>query len=63
MRALRIVSGIAVLLTAIHFIHAIHHFMFFHAGHSAGAWAAALAAVLIDLFAFIGGVLLLKSAA
>ena len=61
MRALRIVSGIAVLLVAIHFIHGIHHVVSHNSAHGAGFWAAMALAAVIDVFAIIGGVLLLKS--
>ena len=61
MRALRIVSGIAVLLVAIHFIHGIHHVISHNSAHGAGLWAAVALAAVIDIFAFVGGVLLLRS--
>lgn len=59
MRALRIAAGIAVLLNALHFVHAIHHFMSQNAPYGAGGWAAITAAVLLDLLSFAGGFLLL----
>ena len=61
MRALSIVSGIAVLLVAIHFIHGIHHVISHNSAHGAGFWALVLAAAVVDVFAIIGGVLLLRS--
>jgi hypothetical protein len=61
MRALRVVSGIAVLLVAIHFIHGIHHVVSHNGAHGAGLWAAVALAVVIDVFAIVGGVLLLRS--
>jgi hypothetical protein len=59
MRALKIASGIAVLLTALHFSHAIHHFYVFSPTHSPGVWAGVILAVIVDLLTFIGGVCLL----
>lgn len=62
MRALRILSGIAVLLTALHFAHAIQHFVSMQPARRAGLWAAVAAAILIDILTFAGGCLLLRSA-
>ena len=59
MRALRIVAGIAVLLNALHFVHAIHHFFANNVTLGAGGWAALAAAIMIDLLSFAGGFLLL----
>lgn len=59
MRALRIAAGIAVLLNAIHLIHAIHHFTVMNAPNGAGGWSAIAAAVVLDLLSFAGGFLLL----
>lgn len=61
MRGLRILTGIAVLLTALHFAHAIHHFVSNYPNPGPGFWAAVAAAVLIDLLALLGGALLLRS--
>jgi hypothetical protein len=60
MRSLRIAAGIAVLLNALHFIHAIHHFYSSDSTHSAGTWAMLLAGIAIDLLSFAGAYLLLK---
>jgi hypothetical protein len=59
MRALRIVTGIAVWLNALHFVHAIHHFSANNAPLGVGGWAAMCAAIVIDLLCFAGGFLLL----
>jgi hypothetical protein len=59
MRALRIIAGIAVLLNALHFVHAIHHFYTSQSTNGPGTWAMILAAIVIDLLTFAGGVLLL----
>ena len=59
MRALRIAAGIAVLLNALHFVHAIHHFAANHGPHTAAGWAAIAGAILLDLLSFVGGFLLL----
>ena len=59
MRAFRILAGLAVLMNALHFIHAIHHYYSFEATHGPGTWALLLSAAVLDLLAFAGGVLLL----
>ncbi len=59
MRALKIVSGIAVLLVALHMIHGIQHVVANSTIHGAGMWALVAAAIIVDIFAIIGGVLLL----
>jgi hypothetical protein len=61
MRALKIVCGIAVLLVAIHFVHGIHHVISHGGSLGAGMWALVAAAAVVDVFAIIGGVLLLRS--
>lgn len=60
MRALKIVCGIAVLLVAFHMVHGIHHVVSHDGAHGAGMWALVLTAVVVDVFAFVGGVLLLR---
>ena len=59
MRVLRIVAGIAVLINALHFVHAIHHFAAHHGPHTSSGWAAIAGAILLDLLSFVGGFLLL----
>ena len=54
-------SGVAVLLLALHFIHAIH-FFFLDAPHdSSYFWPGMAAGVVVWIFSLMGGVLLLKS--
>ncbi|HEX4757491.1 MAG TPA: hypothetical protein VH308_05885 [Terracidiphilus sp.] len=60
MRALTIASGIAVLLTALHFTHAIQHFYTLSPNRDAGTWAGIAFAILVDLLAIFGGFRLLK---
>jgi antibiotic biosynthesis monooxygenase (ABM) superfamily enzyme len=60
MRALKIVCGIAVLLVAFHMVHGIQHFVgHIGVGHP-GMWALVATAVVVDVLAFVGGVLLLR---
>jgi hypothetical protein len=54
-------SGIAVLLMALHFSHAIHHFVLFGAVRRVSVWVEFAVAIGIDLLAFLGGFLLLMS--
>jgi succinate dehydrogenase/fumarate reductase cytochrome b subunit len=52
-------SGVAVLLLALHFVHPMHSF-FLNAPHdSPYFWPGMAAGVLVWIFAFIGGCLLL----
>jgi hypothetical protein len=62
MRALKILSGIAVLLTTLHLAHAIHHFYSLDAVHGLGFWAGMAIAGITGILSFIGGCLLLRSA-
>jgi hypothetical protein len=59
MRALRILAGVAVLLNALHFVHAIQHFAVHDSPHTPASLAGIAAAILIDLLSFAGGFLLL----
>ncbi len=59
MRVLRIAAGIAVLLNALHFVHAIHHFWVHDAPHGPATIAAIAGAIVVDLLSFAGGVLLI----
>ena len=61
MRVLKILSGIAVLLNALHFAHVIHHFYSLDPVHGPGFWAGIALAVVIDIFSWIGGYFLLRS--
>jgi hypothetical protein len=61
MRGLKIASGIAVLLVALHMVHGIHHVVAVMGIHSGGMWALVAGAVIVDVFAIVGGVLLLRS--
>lgn len=48
-------SGIAVILTALHFAHAIHHFFAVSPSHDPGFWAGVIFAGAVDLLALYGG--------
>jgi len=60
MKALRIASGVAVLLMALHFIHLVQHFFAENPLHGLAFAGALAAAIVIDGLTFVGGVLLLK---
>jgi hypothetical protein len=62
MRALRIICGIAVIVTTVHLAHGIHHFH----SHSMqdgfrgiALWGSTALAVVIGALSLIGGVLLI----
>ena len=59
MRTLRIAAGIAVLLNALHLVHAIHHFWGSDAPHTPAPLAGLAVAILLDLLSFAGAFLLL----
>jgi len=62
MRALRIICGLAVIITTVHLAHGIHHF---HAHsmqdgmHGITLWGSTALAVVIGTLSLIGGVLLI----
>jgi hypothetical protein len=65
MRTLYVLSGIAVLITSLHLVHAIHHFYSIGSRegmNGAALWGAMLAAIAVDIFSFVGGCLLLRRA-
>jgi hypothetical protein len=61
MRALRILSGIAVLFTTLHLAHAMHHFYSLDMVHGLGFWAGMAFAGIIGILSLFGGCLLLMS--
>ena len=64
MRILNILTGIAVLMTTLAFGHLLHHYYFIGASHDDvhnPAFLAGIAAgVIVLIFSFIGGCLLLR---
>jgi hypothetical protein len=60
MRLLQVLSGIAVLLLALHFVHMLHHFFVEMPHDSPLFWAGMAIGVTVDVLAFIGGCLLLR---
>jgi hypothetical protein len=60
MQTVQKLSGIAVLLLALHFIHVLHHFYVETAHDNPIFWAGMVTAVVVDLLAFIGGFMLLR---
>ena len=62
MRVLKIVCGIAVIITTVHLAHGIHHFHShaMHDGfHGIALWGSTALAVAIGTLSLIGGVLLI----
>jgi len=53
-------SGVAVLLLTLHFTHLLHHAYAEWSHDSPYFWAGMAAGVVVWIFSFIGGVLLLK---
>lgn len=58
MRGLRIAAGLAVLLNALHFVHAIEHFAMRDGPHGPAGWTAIGGAIVLDALSFVGGILL-----
>jgi hypothetical protein len=62
MRALKIICGLAVIITTVHLAHGIHHFNA-HAMqsglHGIALWGSTALAVIIGVLSLIGGVLLI----
>jgi hypothetical protein len=60
MRNLNALCGVAVLLTTLAFAHLLHHYVI-NAGHGDLAfWAMFSLAVIVVIFSFVGGCLLLR---
>jgi hypothetical protein len=62
MRVLKLLSGIAVLLNALHLVHAMHHFYSLKPIQGFGLWVGLVFAATICIFSFIGGYFLVKQA-
>ncbi|MGI8773360.1 MAG: hypothetical protein ACR2JE_18200 [Acidobacteriaceae bacterium] len=60
MRILNIVSGLAVLLNAVHLTHFILHFYFHGAAATSVFWFGMAVAVIVDILSIVGGILLLR---
>lgn len=63
MRALNILSGVAVLFTTLAFGHLLHHHLgiaLHDAGHGFAFWAATALAGVVGIFSFVGACLLLR---
>jgi hypothetical protein len=60
MRILNILSGVAVLLNALHMAHFIQHFYVHAATATPLFWFGMAVAVIVDMLSIIGGVLLLR---
>ena len=61
MQILRRLSGIAVLLLALHFIHAMHIFLVKAPHGDPWFWVGMVAAIALDVLSFVGGYFLLRS--
>ncbi len=63
MRTLNILSGFAVLLTTLAYAHLVHHFSayaFDHPPTTTSFWASLAFGVVVGIFSFVGGCLLLR---
>jgi len=61
-RILNIVCGVAVLIMTLHFPHLLHHFLHHNADPAARSlafWAGFSGAIVLGVFSFLGGCLLL----
>jgi hypothetical protein len=64
-RILNMVCGVAVLILTLHFLHLLHHFLDHTTDPSARTpafWAGFSAAIVLGVFSFLGGCLLLRRA-
>ncbi|MBZ5682376.1 MAG: hypothetical protein LAO24_19970 [Acidobacteriia bacterium] len=61
MQTLQKLSGIAVLLLALHFTHVLHHVLVKMPHDNAWFWPGMALGVVVWAFSFIGGYLLLRS--
>jgi succinate dehydrogenase hydrophobic anchor subunit len=60
MQILQKLSGVAVLLLTLHFLHMLHHFYVEAPHDSVVFWAGMVTAAAVWILSFIGGCLLLK---
>ena len=60
MRALKIICGIAVIITTLHLGHAVQHFYAHHVHNGMHDLALFGAAILMGLLSLVGGFLLIK---
>jgi hypothetical protein len=60
MRILQILSGIAVLLLTLHFVHVLHHVFVEWPHDGPYFWLGMIFGVAVEILSFIGGCLLIR---